>query len=432
MSTPRRVFLLGGAITPFLGKGHPDFVAPGHPLHGKQGNPTLEDCITNAVLQALESTGTPPSVVQRAYIGNFTGELFNSQGHLGAAVAGAHPDLQYVPCMRLEGACASGGLATAAAVDAIRAGADVVLVVGAEVQTTVSAREGADYLARASHYRRQALKGDFTFPAMFARRIKAYTAKYPDVTERDIARVAVKAFSNANKNPLAHMHTASLDLETAASSGGKNPHFLKHPELKSFLKISDCSQVSDGGAAMVLVSEDGLKKLGKKLSETVEILSLQYAADSLYLDTDPTQLLTMAVAAKRAYAEAKVSPNEISVAEVHDCFTIAEILMYEAMGWAAPGKGADLLRNGTTELTGRLPVNTGGGLIGFGHPVGATGIKQLLEVFRQMKGKCGAYQVPNSSNLRYGLCANMGGDDKTAVVTILGQPVEARTAKPRL
>eukprot|EP00002_Diphylleia_rotans_P038573 TRINITY_DN8798_c0_g4_i1.p1 TRINITY_DN8798_c0_g4~~TRINITY_DN8798_c0_g4_i1.p1 ORF type:complete len:136 (-),score=29.36 TRINITY_DN8798_c0_g4_i1:17-424(-) len=125
--------------------------------------------------------------------------------------------------------------------------------------------------------------------------------------------------------------------------------------------------------------------------------------------------------AERAYAEAKIQSSDISVAEVHDCFNIAEIMMYEALGFAEVGKGAELIRSGATEINGRIPVNTGGGLIGFGHPVGATGVKQIVEIFKQMKGKAGDYQI-RKRYIPYGLCANMGGDDKTAVVTILRQP----------
>jgi acetyl-CoA acyltransferase len=170
----RRAFVLGGRTTPFIGKGSPDFIWKKHPDFGTRENPTLEELLTAAVRGALEETGVAAADVDKAWVGNFVGELFSNQGHLGAALVGAHPDLLYKPVMRVEGACASGGLAFASAVESIRAGSDITLVAGVEVQTTASARVGGDYLARASHYKRQRGLDDFTFPALFARRTKHY------------------------------------------------------------------------------------------------------------------------------------------------------------------------------------------------------------------------------------------------------------------
>src|SRR5690606_2813095 len=163
------------------------------------------------------------------------------QGHLGAALVGVHPDLVNKPAMRVEGACASGGLALASAVESIQAGTDVALVAGVEVQTTVSARTGGDYLARASHYARERSLDDFTFPALFAARVKAAREAY-GLTDEDLGRVAVKAYANANRNPLAHMKAVTLDLETASASDDRNPCFLSNPDLKPHMRMSDCSQ----------------------------------------------------------------------------------------------------------------------------------------------------------------------------------------------
>jgi len=412
----RRAFVIGGHITPFIGKKHPDFIWKRHPEFGVRENPTLEEYITTSVLGALESTGTPAEAIDKAWIGNFVGELFCNQAHLGAAVVGAHPALLYKPVMRVEGACASGGLAFASALDAIRAGADITLVVGAEVQTTASARTGGDYLARAAHYRRQRHLDDFTFPALFAERTLHYRDAH-GLTSEDLGRVSVKAYDNANRNPLAHMSAVNMSLARASTASDSNLCFLGNERLSPFLKVSDCSQVSDGGAALVLVSEAGLRSLGKSENDAVEVVGLAHATGNLYADEDPLEMATTATAARRAYATAEVTPNQIDIAEVHDCFTITELLMYEALGFAAKGEAATLVREGHVAIEGRLPVNTGGGLVGFGHPVGATGVKQILEIYRQMKGRCGDYQVPNLPRL--GITANMGGDDKTAVVTIL-------------
>ncbi len=203
---------------------------------------------------------------------------------------------------RVEGACASGGLALAAGIDSIRAGADVVLVVGAEVQTTVNAKIGADYLARAAHYQCQRAIDPFTFPCLFAKRTKAMIEQ-TELTLDDCARVAVKAFANANRNPLAHMYLEKLSLDQARTASDKNPLFLSHPDYKDYLRVSDCSQVSDGGSALVLCSAEGLARIGRSRNQCVEILTCQVSTASLTQEPVPTRLENTARAAQRAYAE---------------------------------------------------------------------------------------------------------------------------------
>ncbi|CAE7897744.1 unnamed protein product [Symbiodinium microadriaticum] len=363
---------------------------------------------------AFRETGAKPEAIDRIYVGNFAGELFNSQGHLGAAVAAAHPALLHRPSMRVEAACASGGLACAEAVRAICAGDDIVLAVGVEVQTEADSRTGGTYLARAADFKRQSGLDDFTFPALFARRAKAYLEKYPEVKMADLATVGVKAYSNGNKNPLAHMHSVKRPLEKAVAG----PEFLKNEELKPFVRATHCSQVSDGGAAAIFVSEEGLRKCGLSKHQAVEIVATDYGAGDLWSDPEDLAVMdTTRAVVSRMLASAGVKPSDLDVAEVHDCFAIAEILMYEAIGLAPPGKGTELVKSGATSLEGKIPVNTGGGLISFGHPVGATGVKQVLEIYRQMKGLCGDYQMKSQPNL--GLCVNMGGDDKTCSAMLL-------------
>jgi len=412
MALTRRAFIAGGAHTTFIGKKHPDFIWKRHPDFGKRENPTWEEFLQEAVDGLLEDTGVNPEDIDRLYIGNFTGELFVNQGHMGAALAGTHPAFAGKPSARLEGACASGGLAILSGLDAIAAGADIVLVAGVEVQTTVSAREGGDYLARAAHYSRQRSIDDFTFPALFARRAKAYREAF-NVSSADIDAVAVKAYQNANKNPFAHMKAVELTAEQAAES----ICFLSNEEYHEYVKLSDCSQVSDGASALLLVSERGLARLSKKEGDVVEVIGRGHSVDSLYQDGELTQLHTSASAVQKAYADAGVAASDIDIAEVHDCFAITEVMMYEAAGFAQLGKGGELAASGETGINGRIPVNTGGGLIGFGHPVGATGVKQALEIYRQMKGLCGQYQVSNDPT--YGLTINMGGDDKTVVSLVI-------------
>lgn len=415
MKPSRSVYIVGGDHTPFIGKHHPDFIWKGHPDFGRRRNPTLEELLHRAALAAVARAGIEPSAVQKGFVGNFTGEIFAQQGHLNAMLAAAHPAFALKPFTRVEGACASGGLALAAGIDAIAAGYDVVLIAGVEVQTTMSARDGADALARAAHYATERGLDPFTFPCMFARRMRAYCETHHLTPER-IAPVVVKAYENAARNPHAHMRAYRMTLEQARTASDRNPFFLENPQYREWIKVSDCSQVSDGASAAVLMSERGMEQHGVKRAQATQILACGHATAPLNGERDFTALTTTAAAAREAYRDAGVGPADLGVAEVHDCFSIAEIQMYEALGLAGPGRGIGLVEDGTVRLDGRLPVNTGGGLMAFGHPVGATGVKQAVEIHRQIKGLAGDYQIARPPSV--GLSANMGGDDRTAVVTV--------------
>ncbi|MCA9561918.1 MAG: hypothetical protein KC561_00450 [Myxococcales bacterium] len=413
MKPTRRVFVVGGAHTDFIGKFHPDFIWKKHPDFGKRENPTLEEQLGNATRAALAANKADASLIDKVYVGNFVGALFNNQAHTGALLARAVEELAYKPITRVEGACASGGLAVLGAVDALQGGADVALAVGAEVQTSVSAREGADYLARAAHYATERSIDEFTFPALFARRTKVYKETF-GVSDEDLAHIVVKAYANANKNPKAHMKAFKMTFENAAQASASNPHFLQNEELSPHLKVSDCSQVSDGASAVILATEEGLARLGLKPADCVELIGYGHAVGPLGKVDDLTELGVTRRAAEDMYRSAGIKPSEVGVAEVHDCFAVTEALMAEALGFADRGRGAALAKDGATALDGSIPVNTGGGLIAFGHPVGATGVKQVIEVAKQLQGKAGDYQIKNEASV--GVTANMGGDDRTSVV----------------
>jgi len=412
MKPNQTIYVVGGDLTQFIGKFHPDFIWKGHEDFGEKENPTLEDYIVDSIRGALDKTGVDAEAIDRGFVGNFAGQLFSNQGHLGSMAVRADEAFNGKPFARVEGACASGGLAVLSGIDALHAGSDVVLAAGAEVQTTVSAREGAGYLARAAHWEKERSIDEFTFPAMFARRAKHYKEAF-GATDEDIAHVTVKAYENANKNPYAHMREVPMSFDKAKSAGEKNPNFLANEELKPHLKMSDCSQVSDGGAAIVLATEDGLDRLGVSADDCIELVSYGQATGPLGDVDDYTELGTTKEAVSQAYADGELDAGDIDVAEVHDCFAVTELLMYEALGFADSGQGAELARDCETAIDGSIPVNTGGGLLAFGHPVGATGVKQVLEIYRQMKGQCGDYQIPETPSV--GLTANMGGDDRTSV-----------------
>jgi acetyl-CoA acyltransferase len=408
MRPPRRVFMVGGASTTFLGRGRPGFRA-------RDTHPTIEDQLHSAIRQALSVTGVPPSAVEKAVVGNFLGERFARQGHLGAIVAAAHPDLEGKPIMRVEAACASGAAAVLNAVEGIAAGADIALAAGVEVEHTVRASEGVANMALAAHVGKQSHLAFALFPWLFARRAKAYK-EATGATSGDIARVVTKAYANANLNPLAlkqHVHVTLEDVQTLSDH---NREFLEDADLRGHIRTLECTEFTDGGSAAILASEEGLRRLDIDMGGCTEIVGIGHTVRALGAETDPVRLHNVHDAAGHAYTSAGVGPADIDLAELHDCFAITELQLYEALGFAEEGDAPGLLRDGVVAIDGRLPVNTGGGLLGFGHPIGATGVRQVVEIWRQATGRCGDYQV--TKRPRVALTANLGGDDRTAIVMI--------------
>ncbi len=415
MRPRRRVFVVGGAHSPFLGKPRKDFVTHKHPDHGKRRNPGLEEHLAVALKGAFAATGIDPRAVQKAWLSNFLGERFCDQGHMGALLPRIEPGLDGLPIARVEAACASGAVAVAACVDAIQAGVDVALAAGVEIETNRRGKEGVEHMALAAHYAEQRELDTFLFPHLFARRAKAYKEAYR-ATEEDLARVVDKAYGNARRNPLALNRDAEMDFAAAMTPGKHNAHFLDDATLRPHIRLSDCTQFTDGASAVLLVSEDGLAQLGIAPERCTEIAAYGHTVAALGGETDPTRMHNVARAAQIAYADAGLDGGAVQIAEVHDCFSISELQMYEALGLCDEGKAPELLVSGATAIDGRVPVNTGGGLLGFGHPIGATGIKQVVEIWRQMKGRCGDYQVGHAPKV--GVTANLGGDDRTAVVMV--------------
>jgi acetyl-CoA C-acetyltransferase/acetyl-CoA acyltransferase len=194
------------------------------------------------------------------------------------------------------------------------------------------------------------------------------------------------------------------------------------PNPKAFcehISVFDCSKVSDGGAALIFASEEGLKKIGVSKKDAAEVVAYAQVQDNLTTPPpDLTKLTTCEIAAKRAYERAGIKPKELGVLEVHDCFTIAGLLAVEAAGFAGHGQGADFVKAGNTKLDGTIPTNTSGGLVGYGHPTGATGVRQAVDLVHQLCGKAGEYQVRIDSSKPYGMLSSMGGNDKTVVAMV--------------
>jgi acetyl-CoA C-acetyltransferase len=375
----------------------------------KEGR-TIGSLIIEAGAAAITDAGIDAGAIKSAMVGNFAAGLFARQLHLGAFVAGIDPALRGIPTMHVEAACASGGAAVLSGARQIMGGLDdVVLVIGVEQQKTMSPQEGSEVLSAAADYAEERVTyGDFLFPKLFARIAQVYAGRY-GLSEIQLAQVAVKNITYAHLNPLAQMRKSELSLDQARTASDANP-MIAPP-----LKVSDCSQITDGAAALVLCSESFFRKLRPRHAS--RLCGFGHTTD--YLSLEKKQIPAFPVAAKaatQAYEMARIGPREIHGAEVHDCFSISEIVQYELLGFAEVGQGVALLESGATALpNGRCPVNAGGGLIGDGHPVGATGVRQVVEAHQQLTGQAGARQIVGAKHF---LACNIGGSFTTTVVTI--------------
>ncbi|PWC47030.1 thiolase domain-containing protein [Azospirillum sp. TSA6c] len=380
----------------------------GHTRFGKLDAVSLEDLIREAAQQAMADAGITGRDIDGVWLGHFNSGLV-PDGFCSSMILHADPDLRFKPAIRCENACASGSAALYAALDAVNSGrCRIALVVGAEKMTGLDTAGVTRALGGASY---QAEESGMSFPQIFGRFAQAYSDVYGDPTEA-LARISVKNHGNALRNPLAHMRRpADLDFCLTVSE--------RNPMIAAPLKLSDCSLISDGAAAVVIAHPSLLgqfrRAVGFRAAEMVSDL-LPLSAKRLERFEGPS------LAVRRAYAKAGVEVSDIGLAEVHDCFTIAELLCVEALGLAQPGCGAAVVREGQTERDGRLPINLSGGLKAKGHPVGATGVSMHVMVARQLLGEAEDMQLASRPEL--GLCLNMGGGAVNTAVSIL-EPVKA-------
>jgi acetyl-CoA C-acetyltransferase len=368
---------------------------------GEMWNDSLRDLFVKAALEAIADAGVDH--VDSLVAGCMTPGLFTGQEHLGSLLAdylGQGP----IAGTRVESACASGGLALRVGCMEVASGmSDVVLVGGVEKMTDVSGAQATYALATASDQDMEAFHG-VTFPGLYAMIATAHMHKYGTRRE-DLAQVAVKNHDNGLLNPHAQ-YRMKITVDQVLNS----------VKVADPLNILDCSPITDGAAAVVICPVEMAKKLKKK--PIVKVAASAHATDTIALHQreDITWLGSTAVAAEKAYKMAGVKPSDIDFAEVHDCFTISEICVLEALGVVKRGQGGKATREGFTARSGKFPVNTSGGLKSKGHPVGATGIAQVHEIVTQLRGEAGARQLARA---RRGLAQNMGGSGGSAVVHIL-------------
>ncbi len=371
---------------------------------GRLAERSLRDLVREAGNNAIADAGIDKKQISALYVGNFNSQYLCGQGHMGSLVIEAL-ELGNIPAVRTEGACASGSLAFRMAMMGIMAGAyDIALVGGVEKMTHQSTPTVTTAIASAMDYELEAMQG-FTFPASFAMIAHRYFHDYRNV-KREMGMCAYNAHQNALLNPDAQMQK-DVPLEK----------ILAADLIASPLSLFDCSLVTDGAAFVVLAAGDAAKGLKSK-HRPIEIVGSGHAGDTLTLASKKaiTSFAASKAAASQAYAQAGMKPADIDFAEVHDCFTITQIINTEDLGFFAPGKGGDAVAEGVTARDGKKPINVSGGLKAKGHPIGATGLSQMFEAVTQIRGDAGARQLKKAD---IGLTHNLGGTAGTCVINIL-------------
>lgn len=377
----------------------------GHTPFGKFDTETVESLIVKAATSALEHAGVSPGEVDEIVLGHFNAG-FSKQDFTAALVLQASPALRFKPATRVENACATGSAAVHQAIKSIEARkARIVLVVGVEQMTTTAAPEVGANLLRASYLKEESgIQGGFA--GLFGTIAQAYFDKYGDQSDA-LAQIAAKNHKNGVANPYAQIRR-DLGFEFCRTVSDKNP-FVAGP-----LKRTDCSMVSDGAAALVITDVE----TALSMDRAVVFRSTAHVQDFLPMSArDVLTLEGCRVAWKKALSEARLSLEDLSFVETHDCFTIAELLEYEAMGLVPPGQGARVTREGWATMEGKLPVNPSGGLKSKGHPIGATGVSMHAMAAMQL---CGKMPEPiQVKNPRIGGVFNMGGVAVANYVSVL-------------
>ena len=375
-----------------------------HSPFGKLEDPDVEALMSRVSGEALAHAGVGAGDVDGIYVGVMNNG-FSSQGFEAAQVALSVPELAHVPASRLENACATGSAALYAALDFVESGRGrIALVVGAEKMTAKTVAETSDILLSAS-YRKEEADIDGGFAGVFGRIAQNYFQRYGDRSE-ELARIAAKNHKNGVANPYAQMRR-DFGFDFCNTVSDKNPY------VAAPLRRTDCSLISDGAAAIVVADEE----TAEKLERAIAFRARQHANDILPLSRrDPVAFEGARIAWDKARAQAGVTLGDLSLVETHDCFTIAELIEYEAMGLAAPGEGYRVVREGTAEKTGRLPVNPSGGLKSKGHPIGATGVSMHIMACLQLMNEAGDMQIEGA---KLAGVFNMGGAAVANYVSIL-------------
>ena len=374
-------------------------VGIGQSRFGELWEKSFRDIVIEAGVEALEDASISGEEIEAIYVGNMSGGRYLAQEHIGALIADYSGLAELgIPSVRVEAADASGGVAFREAYLAVASGLyDVAIAAGAEKVTDVGAELAIDIMSSSADREWEYFVGA-TLPALYALIARVHMKEF-GTKEEDMALVSVKNHKNAVKNPKAQFRREiSVD------------DVLRSPYIAEPIKILDSAPISDGAAVVILASEE----IAKKLTDTpVYVSAVTQASDYLSLQSrkDLTSFKAVKMAAKKAYKLAKIEAKDVDVAEVHDSFTIAEIIAYEDLGFCEKGEGAKMIREGETEVGGRIPVNVSGGLKACGHATGATGVRQIVDLVRILRD--------GIVDAETGLALNLGGTGATAVVSIL-------------
>ncbi len=380
-------------------------IGAGCTTFGEKWNTSFRNLFVEAGILALDDAGVAGEQIDGLYVGNMSAGRFVEQEHIGALIADyAGLASHHIPATRVEAACASGGLSFRQAVIAVASGMeDIVVAAGVEKMTDVAPGASVDTLAGAADREWEGFVGA-TFPGLYAMIATDYMNRYP-LTREQLAQVAVKNHFNGARNPIAQFQQ-EITLDTVMRSS-----LVADP-----LRLFDCSPITDGAAAVVLAPLDRAREF---TDSPVKVLASAQASDTITLHDrrDISTLDATVAAGRRAFMMAGLSTADIDLVEVHDCFTIAEICAIEDLGFCRKGEAGQLTEEGATALNGDIPVNTSGGLKACGHPVGATGIKQVFEIVQQLRGEAGKRQIDGAV---IGMTHNVGGTGATVAVHILG------------
>jgi acetyl-CoA C-acetyltransferase len=406
-----RVYLLGGLQTDFS-------------RNWQREGLELFDVFRDTVLGALESTRLEPSEIDVAPIGNFTAELFCGQGHLGGFFAATHPDLEGVPAGRHEGACASGSLAALAAATDIKSGRyGLAAVVGVEQMRNVPGDQAATYIGGPAMWNgHECLGVKYPWPHMFSRLGDEYAERY-GLEQAHLARIAEINFANARRNPNSQTRKWTFNERSFSEDDAQNP------VIDGRTRKQDCGQITDGAVVLFLASAERAAAYAQRRGIELDALPyikgwghrtahIEYEAKIRSGRGSPYVFPHVRGTITDAFKRAGIAGVEqVDAIETHDCFTTTEYMAIDHFGITAPGESWKAIENRDIEPGGRIPVNPSGGLIGLGHPVGATGVRMMLDAFKQCTGGAGDYQVPGARTVA---TLNVGGSATTTVSFIVG------------
>lgn len=411
-----KVYVLGGAQTDFE-------------RNWKKEGKNMIALLKEVINDGLSNTGLSFEEIKKlneenriaCFIGNFIAEKYIDQGHLGAFLTEVNPAFYGVPSARYEAACASGSVAIDAAQTKIKAGEyDVAIVLGWELMKTVDSKLGGQFLGRAAYYEKESKGIDLPFPKLFGRLADETIRKYHLDEGRymkALSSIALINYSNAKRNPLAQTRKWFMSMEQAEQRGSET-----NPLVGGRLAVTDCSQITDGAAMTVLASERYIKEKGISGKPVIKGYGHRTAPmlfDKKIEDSEGSQYILpwTRKAVVDAYERSGLSVDDIDVFETHDCFTSSEYAAISAFGLTEPGKEYEAVESGSIAFDGDKPINPSGGLIGCGHPVGGSGVRMLLDLYKQVTGTAGSYQIDGARNA---MMLNIGGTATTNYVFIVG------------